>query len=133
MTNDDKTFLLEWMDILASGPADAWHGRVAEDVVLRLPFAPPGVASEVRGLDQAIALMSDHWRSIDRFEWHDVMTYRTEQEGLFLTTARSQVKFSSGLDYSNEYVVLTKLKDGKVVEHSEYFNPLPVVAMFAPE
>src|SRR5690348_9559021 len=102
MAKDDKTLLLEWMNMLASGPADAWPSRVAEDVVLRLPFAPAGVATEVQGLDQAIALMSGHWNSIDRFDWQDVVTYRTEEEGLFVTTARSQVKFSSGLDYSNE-------------------------------
>ena len=129
MAKNDKSFLLEWMNILASGPADAWTGRVAEDVVLRLPFAPAGVATEVRGRDQAIALMSDHWGSIDSFEWQDVTTYRTEDEGLFVTTARSQVKFSSGFDYSNDYVVLTRLKDGQVSEHTEYFNPLRVLAM----
>ena len=36
----------EWLDMIATGPAEAWRARAAEDVVIRLPFAPPGVPNE---------------------------------------------------------------------------------------
>ena len=125
----DKALLREWMDVLALGPAEAWQGRVADDVIVRLPFAPPGIAAEMRGIEQAIAMMASHWESKERFDWCDVVIRATEDPGLFVITARSDVLFRSGLRYANDYIVLTRLRGGLVVEHTEYFNPLPVLEM----
>jgi ketosteroid isomerase-like protein len=35
----------------------------------------------------------------------------------------------SGLPYKNDYIMLTRIRGGRVVEHVEYFNPLPIVEM----
>ncbi len=120
----------EWLDISANGPADAWHERAASDVVIRLPFAPPGVTNEFRGLTQAIAAMSAVWAAKKSFTWHDVVIRRTDDPQLFLSTARSEVLLLSGQHYANSYVMLTRLQRGKVIEHVEYFNPLPVIEVF---
>jgi uncharacterized protein len=120
----------EWLEITANGPAEAWHERAAEDVVIRLPFAPPGVASELRGLTQAIAALSPIWSGKKSFIWHDVIIRGTDDPELFVTTARSEVLLLSGQHYANSYVMLTRLRDGRVVEHVEYFNPLPVIEVF---
>ena len=120
----------EWLEITANGPAAAWHERAAGDVIIRLPFAPPGVANELRGLTQAIDAMSAIWSAKKSFTWHDVVIRRTEDPELFVTTARSEVQLLSGQHYANSYVMLTRLRHGKVVEHVEYFNPLPVIEVF---
>lgn len=125
----DKRMVREWLDVLASGPTEAWQGRVAEDIVLRLPYAPPGIASVMHGIEQAITAMALHWEMTERFEWCDVVVRGTEDSGLFVTSARSDVLFRSGQRYENDYVIFTRFRDGVVVEHTEYFNPLPVVAM----
>jgi ketosteroid isomerase-like protein len=120
----------EWMEAAANGPAEAWHERAAADLVIRLPFAPPGVANELRGLDHAIAAMSAIWAAKKSFTWHDVVIRKTEDPELFVSTARSEVLLLSGQHYANSYVMLTRLRHGKVVEHVEYFNPLPVIEVF---
>lgn len=127
----DLTQLMrDWLDLVATGPAEAWPARVAEDVVIRLPFAPPGVTNEMRGLAQAIAQLSPVWSSKERFDWHDVMILQTADPELLVTTARSEALLLSGRRYANSYVILTRFRDGKVVEHIEYFNPLPVIEVF---
>jgi uncharacterized protein len=129
VTSTEKTALLDWMNILASGPAEAWSQKVTQDVVIRLPFAPPGVITEMRGAEQAIAIMSDHWELIERFEWRDVAILHTEDPELFVTIAKSDVLLRSGVRYGNDYIVLTRIRDGLVIDHIEYFNPLAVLEM----
>jgi ketosteroid isomerase-like protein len=128
--SDVKQQIREWLDVVASGPAEAWPDRAAPDVVIRLPFAPPGVNSELRGRAQAIEAMSGVWKLKERFTWCDVVIRQTEDPELFVTTARSEVVMRSGQNYANSYVILTRIRDGKVAEHVEYFNPLPVIEVF---
>jgi ketosteroid isomerase-like protein len=127
---DTYSLVREWLDIVATGPAEAWPARASADVLIRLPFAPPGVANELRGLTQAVESLSVVWSAKERFTWHDVAIRKTEDPELFVITARSEALLRSGQHYANSYVILTRLRGGKVVEHVEYFNPLPVIEVF---
>ena len=129
--SDAKALIREWLDITAMGPAEAWVGKAADDLVIRLPYAPPGVLAEMRGFDEARDTLAHHWGTKKSFEWHDVVIRETDEPGLFVTTARSEVELMNGAPYRNAYVMLTRVRDGKVVEHSEYFNPLPIIEMLA--
>lgn len=119
----------EWMDLAAMGPAEAWVGKVADDVVVYLPFAPPGVEHVMHGFDLARATLGAHWKTKRSFAWRDVVIRRTDDPELVLTTARSEAILQSGQRYANNYIMLTRVRDGKIKEHTEYFNPLPVVEM----
>jgi uncharacterized protein len=127
---DLVTLMRDWLDIVAKGPAEAWPSRASDDVVIRLPYAPPGVPDQMRGQAEAVASLSPVWQAKERFDWHDVVILRTEDPELVLATARSEAVYFSGQSYANSYVILTRFRDGKVVEHVEYFNPLPVIALF---
>jgi ketosteroid isomerase-like protein len=129
MSDAAKRLIREWLDMSAMGPADAWDGKVADDLVLRLPYAPPGVLPEMRGLAAARETLSHHWATKRSFEWRDVVIRQTEDPELYVTTTRSEVILMSGEPYANDYIMLTRVRDGKIVEHAEYFNPLPVLAM----
>jgi ketosteroid isomerase-like protein len=120
----------EWLDVVSSGPAEAWSNYATLDVVIRLPFAPPGVAKELRGMAEAIAALSAVWKAKQSFAWHDVVIRGTDDPELFVTTARSEAVLESGQHYANSYVILTRMRDRKVAEHVEYFNPLPVIEVF---
>jgi ketosteroid isomerase-like protein len=127
---DTIALIREWLELVASGPAEAWAGKVAENIVIRLPYAPPGVAKELRGMKAAIEAMGPSWAAKHSFAWHDVRIRRTEEPDLFLTTARSEVALASGKRYANDYVMLTRIRDGKVEEHIEYFDPLKVIEAY---
>jgi ketosteroid isomerase-like protein len=127
--SDAKALIRQWMDMTAMGPADAWTGKVADDVVVRLPYAPSGVLAEMRGFDHARDTLSHHWGTKQSFAWHDVVIRQTEDPELYVTTARSEAILASGAPYRNNYVMLTRVRDGKIVAHDEYFNPLPIIEM----
>jgi ketosteroid isomerase-like protein len=53
----------------------------------------------------------------------------TDPEVVFIT-ARSKAETTAGKQYANEYCIYMRVKRGLVTEHTEYFNPLPVMAAF---
>ena len=127
--SEPKALIREWLDLTAMGPGEGWEDKASPDVVMRLPYAPPGVLAEMRGLDQVRETLSHHWGTKQSFAWRDVAIRATEDPELFVTTARSEVLLASGDPYANAYVIFTRVRGGRIVEHVEYFNPLPIVAM----
>lgn len=129
--SDAKALIREWMEITAMGPAESWVGKVARDVVVRLPYAPPGVPAVMTGFDEVRDTLSHHWPTKRSFAWCDVVIRQTEDPQIYVTTARSEVVLADGKPYANDYVMLTRVRDGQIAEHTEYFNPLPIVEMLA--
>ena len=123
-----KALAERWHEMVATGAFDAWAEIVDPDFVLRMPFAPPGIADELHGVDARDALARSR-QGQERFEWKDVIVRETEDPALVITTARSEVVLKGGGSYANRYVMLTRMRDGKVLEHVEYFNPLPIIEM----
>lgn len=126
-----KSDMRKWLDVLASGDMSAWHGKVADDVVMRFPFAPAGLPTEVQGFDVCQQTVSAFWQSMDVFEWHDVRLepLRDDPEAIF-GTARSEATTVWGASYKNEYCFLARFRDGLILEYTEYFNPLPSIEVF---
>jgi uncharacterized protein len=127
--SDDKALIREWMEITAMGPAEAWDGKVAPDVVVLLPYAPTGVLAMMNGFDEARDTLAHHWPTKRSWQWRDVVIRQTEDPQLYVITARSEVVLADGQPYANDYVMLTRVRDGQIAEHSEYFNPLPIMEM----
>jgi uncharacterized protein len=126
---DKKQIVRRWLDVSASGPAEEWHELCSKDLVIRFPYAPPPVQPELRGFDTALETSSAHWKNMARFEWHDVEIHATDDPDLFMATARSDTMTVGGVAYCNDYVLLTRFRDGKIVEHVEYFDPMRVIEM----
>jgi ketosteroid isomerase-like protein len=66
-------------------------------------------------------------RGRSRLVFSEVVIRRTEDPELVLTTARGEAKMSNGRIYRNEFIMLTRIRDGVVMEHIEYMNPLAVM------
>lgn len=120
-----------WLDTFAEGNFDAFPGKVSEDFVLRLPFVPPGIPTEIRGRETAREALVGSAQGRTKLIFKDIVIRRTDDPELVLTTAHAEAKMNNGNDYRNEYVMLTRIRDGVVLEHVEYLNPLAVMASFA--
>jgi ketosteroid isomerase-like protein len=126
---DRKAIVRRWLDVGALGPAEEWHELCSKDLVVRFPYAPPPVQRELKGLDTALATCSAHWGNMARFEWKDVQIHATDDPDLYIATARSETETVGGYPYGNHYVLMTRFKDGKIVEHIEWFDPALVIKM----
>jgi hypothetical protein len=120
-----------WLEVFAEGDFDAFPGEVSADFVLRLPFVPPGVTGEIRGREAVQQALRATGKRRSKLVFQDVEIRRTEDPELLVTTARAEARMASGRIYRNEYVMLTRIRDGMVLEHVEYLNPLAVMESFA--
>ena len=124
---DDLALLREWLEVMPEGRFDEFSGEIAEDFALRLPFPPPGVPSEFTGRDTVQAILQKTSEGRGPLVFHDIVTLRTEDPELFMTTCKGRATMNSGKIYRNQYIVLTRIRDGVVLEHIEYLNPLAVM------
>jgi uncharacterized protein len=117
-----------WLEVMPEGRFDAFPGTVAEDFVLRLPFVPEGIPPEFRGRDIARAALAGSARGRSPLVLRDLVLRRTDDPELVLATARGEATMASGKPYRNEYVILIRIRGTAVIEHTEYLNPLAIMA-----
>jgi len=120
-----------WIEVFGEGDFDAFPGKVSEDFVLRLPFVPAGVPSEFKGREVARAALAGSAKGRSKLVFSNVRILRTEDPELVVTTADGEATMASGKPYRNSYVILTRIRDGMVLEHTEYLNPLAVMEAMA--
>jgi len=128
MTNDIIELGRAWLACFPEGDFDAFPGTVSPDFVMRLPFVPEGVPSEFRGRETARAALAGSAKNRSKLTFHDEKILRTEDPDLIVTTAKAEAQMANGRTYRNEYVMLTRIRDGVVLEHTEYLNPLAIMA-----
>lgn len=117
-----------WMDCFGEGDFDSFPGTVSPDFVLRLPFVPAGVPTEFRGREVARAALAGSAQGRSRLCFSNVRILRTEDPELVIATADGEATMAGGKPYRNSYCILTRFRGDEVVEHTEYLNPLAVMA-----
>ena len=116
-----------WLDTFPEGEFDAFPGEISPDFVLRLPFVPPGVPTEVRGREAVRKLLADTSKTRSKLVMSDLNILRTEDPELLVATAKGEATMANSKIYRNSYVLFTRIRDGVVLEHTEYLNPLAVM------
>lgn len=124
---DSVELMRAWLETFGEGEWDAFPGRIAPDFTLRLPYVPAGVPNEINGREAVRERLSASSKGRSRLVFHDVRILRTEDPELLLTTCRGEATMANGKPYRNSYVMLTRIRDGEVLEHTEYLNPLAVI------
>lgn len=119
-----------WLEVLGRGALAEWADVADDDLLMHVVFMP-GNAGPVRGRDANAAIVCEFWKAWKQFAFHDVEAHESREEpGLVFITAKSQAETVWGAAYQNTYVFRTKVRGGKVIEHHEYFDPLPVLEVF---
>ncbi len=125
--DESLTLVHAWLEVMPEGRFDALAGKIAEDFVLRLPFAPPGVPEEFRGREHAAQVLSGSAANRSPLTFENLKVLRTEDPELFVATATASAVMAGGKHYANSYVIFVRLREGQVIEHIEYLNPLKVI------
>ena len=119
-----------WLDVLARGATDEWSQIVSPDLAMHAVFMP-GVSGPEHGREAAAAMVGNFWKAWKRFSFHDIEVHEAaDRPGLVFMTARSEALTVWDAPYANTYVFRTVIADGQVVDHREYFDPLPVLEVF---
>lgn len=121
-----RTFL----DAIARVDAAKMRELADPELVMRTPFSPEGLPTICQGLDNFIVQTKAVFEPIETFRWHDIEVYPAQEQDLFFATAKSEVLLKSGKIYKNDYCFVVRTKNGKIIDHTEYFNPLRIIAAF---
>ncbi|KHK91082.1 nuclear transport factor 2 family protein [Novosphingobium malaysiense] len=125
--NDVVAQMEDWLAHMPQGDFEGYSGGVAEDFVLRLPFMPPGLPNAFAGREAAQAALQASAQGREPLVFSDKVILRTEDPELLVVTANAQTTMANGKPYRNSYVIFVRIRDGVIVEHTEYLNPLAVM------
>lgn len=116
-----KEILEQYCAAMEKG-ADECMALMADDVVLRAPTMAPPIPQEVRGLAQVRPLYEMLFAQVfDEFRW-TYQVYATDDDEVAFATAASTPKLRNGLPYKQDYAIYSRVKDGKIVEHTEFMD-----------
>ena len=127
-----KDVLKAWLDAIAAQDLDACAALLADDVLVRVPLAPPGVPPQIEGKAAFEPVMRQVHSLFGRYEWFDTELFGTDDPEVAIATSGSKVTLADGRDYINDYVVFARVRDGLIVEYREYFDPIRAGAALAP-
>jgi uncharacterized protein len=104
---------------------DALDDLFADDVVFRLPFAPEPVPQLTEGKAAVLEVYSGFPNLVSPLGFHDIEIRPLAAEGEFVAEYRSDsTMLPTGAPYRNRYIGLFTVRDGKLAEFAEYFDPV---------
>lgn len=131
MSDGCRTALIgKWFELIATGATERWPEVADDALTMRTPFSPPGLPTEIVGLPACQQATGGLWRSFNSFVWVELNIFEAEQPDLVFAIAKSRAETVWGTIYANDYCFKIRIRNGKVIEQTEYFNPLPVIATF---
>jgi ketosteroid isomerase-like protein len=119
-----------WLGALHALDIPAAVELLADDAVLEMPLAPPGLPNRFAGKAAIRAFLSGS-QLFSKLEFHDVEVHATSDPELAVVEFRSTGTFeATGLEYANRYALVVRARAGRIVLYREYFNPLALAGAF---
>lgn len=125
-----KDIALESLHRTAALDLEGLGALMHDHITMRFPFAPEGIPNHCHGRDQCLAMSKEVFASLNALQWIDLEAFATEDPEVVFLTARSKAETRAKVPYANQYCFKIRVRDGQVIEHTEFFNPLPIMAAF---
>lgn len=100
---------------------------MAEDSVMDFPYAPPGMVTRLEGRAAIQRHLATLVGLIQFDEMIDLVVHRTEADTFVLEFGCTGRGVKTGLPYSQRYISVITLKDGRISRYRDYWNPLVVL------
>lgn len=127
MSDQTTAVVQRFLDALGALDTDGMLAQAADDIVVRMPAAPPGFPKEITGKAAFAEFLSGVplvWRSfsLTRCAIHPLAD---DAERAVVEYASDSVN-SDGSPYINTYLSIATVRDGKMINFQEFFDPAPV-------
>lgn len=133
MTNDSVAVVRRYLEALRRMDTAAMFSELDEEVILKLPIAPPGLPRQIVGR----RAFSEFFGPIAAGLWKEItfptIEVRAEADPeRVVATYTSQGTFTNEEKFKNSYVNLFRIRNGKISETIEFFDPLAVARGLQP-
>ncbi len=114
-----------YFEIMNELDIDALGDLFADDIVFRLPFAPAPVPQRTEGKAAVLEVYAGFPSLVSPLGFHDIQIDALAEEGKFVAEYRSDcTMLPTGAPYRNAYIGRFTVRDGKIAEFAEYFDPV---------
>ncbi|GAA4468384.1 hypothetical protein GCM10023093_25880 [Nemorincola caseinilytica] len=104
----------------------------AEDGKQLNPYSPTGVPKSFDGASGVYTQYSGLTANFGNMRFPRQI-FATEDPNFFFVKFRGEIEIKNGGKYENDYIGTFKLKNGKIVEYTEYFNQIVMAKAFGIE
>ncbi|MFE2960088.1 nuclear transport factor 2 family protein [Nocardia tengchongensis] len=113
------------LDAFLSKDMRAWADLCAEDVVVEFPFSPDNLPSRLDGREAIFEYLRYYPAIIDIHEIDSVTVYATDRPDTVIAewSVQGQV-IPNGNKYDMAYATVVTVRDGRITNYREYWNPL---------
>lgn len=123
--NTGDTAVRRYLEIMNKLDIDALGDLFADDVVVRLPYAPDPVPKRTDGRANALALYSGFPQLITPPGFHDEVIDALATGGEFVAEYRSDcTMLATGRPYRNDYIARFSVRDDRLTQVAEWFDPI---------
>ncbi|WP_405926618.1 nuclear transport factor 2 family protein [Streptomyces sp. NBC_00035] len=106
-----------------------WADLCADDVVAEFPFAPEGTPARLEGRDAVYEYLRNYPDVIDVHKLPSVQIHATDDPNLAVAEWSASGKvLTNGNAYEMSYATFVTIRDGKIVNYREYWNPQAFLA-----
>lgn len=128
-----KELLGQYLSAIERGDAEAATASFADDCVINTPCMPEPSPKSMIGRTSFTSVLKWVFSTVfKKFTWAELEIHTTDDPNLVFALAKSHVELHDGRIYSNEYVIYARVRDGKIVEETEFFDTTRAAKAFAP-
>lgn len=114
---------------LMDGDVAGWTSMWAEDGAMEFPYAPPGYPQRLDGKAAIDDYMRDYPATIEITSYTiDAFHQTVDPNVVVIELSVDGRAVKTGRPYSMRYVGIVTLRDGKIVNYRDYWNPLAAAA-----
>lgn len=126
--DESRDVVRRYLDAVGSLDLPALATTFADDVVMDLPFAPPGFPRRVEGAD-VVAFFDGLPAMITPLNFRDYAIESVDGDpGSVVAHYASDARIlATDLPYRNQYVSRFRVVDGRITWFAEYFDPIALV------
>jgi ketosteroid isomerase-like protein len=98
---------------------------MAPDFTMEFPYARPGMARRIEGLDPVLEYLATVGQGIAVDHFSDVAIHQTDDPDVVIVefTSHGQA-LRTGEPYENRYISVIRTRGGQIVHYTDYWNPL---------
>jgi ketosteroid isomerase-like protein len=120
----NKEIMESWLHAIAGKRYELWPELIADDIVATFPLLDEALAPSRHGYEQVRETIWNTTRMFESWDWVEMQSWQTDDPEFVVTRARSRAMTVWGAPYENVYILTGRVRDGKLVEFTEYFDPI---------
>lgn len=107
-------------------PADSFLDMFTEDIVFEFPYAPDGLPNRLDG-SAALGFHLKRLGPLIAFGQMELGSVHTAGETVIFEFSCTGQGVNTGAPYNQNYISVVTLRDGRIAQYRDYWNPLVVL------